>query len=172
MIDDACGAVGGMRIGRGKRSTRRKPAPVPLCLPQIPHDLTRAAAVGSRRLTAWLWHGLISRSNSIGMNPSWEATSRSATHEFANVLWNPKVHHRIHKSHPLSISRRITHSIPFYLPKINLNIILYLRSGLLIRLLPPGSHQNPARVCIPPHSHECYMPWRSYSHWLDHSNCN
>jgi hypothetical protein len=35
---------------------RRKPAPVPLCPPQIPHDLTqartRAAAVGSRRLTA------------------------------------------------------------------------------------------------------------------------
>jgi hypothetical protein len=55
--DDECGAVGGMRIGRGNRTTRRKPAPVPLCPPQIPHDLTcartRAAAVGSRRLTAW-----------------------------------------------------------------------------------------------------------------------
>jgi hypothetical protein len=46
-----------MRIGRGNRSTQRKPAPVPLCPPQIPHDLTwartRAAAVGSRRLTTW-----------------------------------------------------------------------------------------------------------------------
>jgi hypothetical protein len=46
-----------MRIGRGNRSTRRKPAPMPLCAPQIPHDLTwartRAAAVGSRRPTAW-----------------------------------------------------------------------------------------------------------------------
>jgi hypothetical protein len=55
MIDDY-GAVGGMRIGRGNRSTRRKPAPVPLCTPQIPHDLTwdrtRAAAVRSQRLTA------------------------------------------------------------------------------------------------------------------------
>jgi hypothetical protein len=43
-----------MGIGRGNRSTRRKPAPVPLCPPQIPHDLnwdrTRAAAVGSLRL--------------------------------------------------------------------------------------------------------------------------
>jgi hypothetical protein len=38
--DDDYGAVGGMRIGRGNRSTRRKPAPVPLCPPQIPHDLT------------------------------------------------------------------------------------------------------------------------------------
>jgi hypothetical protein len=57
MIDDKFGAVGGMRIGRGSRSTRRKPAPVPLCPPKIPHGLTRAptraAAVGSRRLTAW-----------------------------------------------------------------------------------------------------------------------
>jgi hypothetical protein len=55
--DDDCGAVGGMRTGRGNRSIRRKPAPVPLCPPQIPHDLTWArtwtSAVGSRRLTAW-----------------------------------------------------------------------------------------------------------------------
>jgi hypothetical protein len=28
--DDGYGAVGGMRIGRGNRSTRRKPTPVPL----------------------------------------------------------------------------------------------------------------------------------------------
>jgi hypothetical protein len=27
---------GGMKIGRGNQSTRRKPAPAPLCLPQIP----------------------------------------------------------------------------------------------------------------------------------------
>jgi hypothetical protein len=49
------GEIGGM-IGRGNRSTRRKPAPVPLCPPQTPHATrtrTRAAAVGSQRLTAW-----------------------------------------------------------------------------------------------------------------------
>jgi hypothetical protein len=55
--DDEYGAVGGMRIGRGNRSTRRKPAPAPLRPPQIQHDLTwartLAAAAGSRRLTAW-----------------------------------------------------------------------------------------------------------------------
>jgi hypothetical protein len=57
MIDDECGAVGGMRIGRGNRSTGRKPAPAPLCPLQIPRDLAwdriRAAAVRSQRLTAW-----------------------------------------------------------------------------------------------------------------------
>jgi hypothetical protein len=43
------GEIGGMKIGRGNRSTRRKPVPMPLCLPQIPHATrtrTRAAAVG------------------------------------------------------------------------------------------------------------------------------
>jgi hypothetical protein len=58
MIDDGhCGAIVGMRNDRGNRSTRRKPVPEPLCPPQILHDLTRArtraAIVGSRRLTAW-----------------------------------------------------------------------------------------------------------------------
>jgi hypothetical protein len=39
MISDGdCGEIGGMKIGRGNRSTRRKPAPAPLCPTQIPHD--------------------------------------------------------------------------------------------------------------------------------------
>jgi hypothetical protein len=49
------GEFGGMN-GRGNRSIRRKPAPAPLCPPQIPLDQTwdgtQAAAVGSQRLTA------------------------------------------------------------------------------------------------------------------------
>jgi hypothetical protein len=37
MTDDGeCGATGGMKTGRGK------PAPSPLCLPQIPHDQIQA----------------------------------------------------------------------------------------------------------------------------------
>jgi hypothetical protein len=51
--DDECGTVGGMRNCRGNRSTKGKPAPMPLCPPQITQDLnwtrTHAAAVGSRR---------------------------------------------------------------------------------------------------------------------------
>jgi hypothetical protein len=58
MIGDGdCGAIGGMKTGRGNRRTQRKPTPAPLRPPQIPHDQTRArtraAAVGSQRLTAW-----------------------------------------------------------------------------------------------------------------------
>jgi hypothetical protein len=44
--EDDCGAIGGMKIGRGNRSTRRKPAPAPVCPPQIPHDQTRARTPG------------------------------------------------------------------------------------------------------------------------------
>jgi hypothetical protein len=54
--DDECGAVGEVS-GRGNRNTRRKPAPLPFCPPQIPQDLTwartRVAALGIRRLTGY-----------------------------------------------------------------------------------------------------------------------
>jgi hypothetical protein len=43
MMDDGdCGAIDGMNIGRGNLSTRRKPDPVPLRPPHIPHDLAWA----------------------------------------------------------------------------------------------------------------------------------
>jgi hypothetical protein len=56
MVNDKCGAVQWI-IGKGYRIAGRKPAPVQLCPPQIPYALTRewtrAASVGSRRLTSW-----------------------------------------------------------------------------------------------------------------------
>jgi hypothetical protein len=62
------GEFGGIMIGKGNRSTRRKPAPAPLCPPQIPLDQTRgrprAAAVGSQRLTAWAMARPLKVSNS------------------------------------------------------------------------------------------------------------
>jgi hypothetical protein len=59
MIHDGdCRATGGMKIDRGNRRTRRKPVPMQLRSPQIPHDptraRTRAAVVGSRYLTTWV----------------------------------------------------------------------------------------------------------------------
>jgi hypothetical protein len=54
--DDECGAVGGMRIGRGNRSIQRKPAPVPFCHHKS-HitwpGLEPGPMVGSQQLTAW-----------------------------------------------------------------------------------------------------------------------
>lgn len=40
-VNNECGAKDRMRIDRGDEVFRgKKPGPVPLCLPQIPHDLT------------------------------------------------------------------------------------------------------------------------------------
>jgi hypothetical protein len=49
-------AVGGMKIGRGSRSSRRLLAWMPLCLPQISYQL--AQKVGKK--LPELWHGLVS----------------------------------------------------------------------------------------------------------------
>jgi hypothetical protein len=59
--DDDYVAVGGMRIGRGNRSTRRKPAPVPLYPPQIPHDLgSNPGLRGGKPASNRLSHGTAS----------------------------------------------------------------------------------------------------------------
>jgi hypothetical protein len=42
MIGDGdCGEIGGMKIGRETEVLGKKPAPAPLCPPQIPLDKTR-----------------------------------------------------------------------------------------------------------------------------------
>jgi hypothetical protein len=71
-------SIGGIRIGRGNRSTRRKPAPAPLS--HHKSHMTRSgfeprtAAVGSQRLTAWA----MARPSWIGYyNTCWLSRSHS-----------------------------------------------------------------------------------------------
>jgi hypothetical protein len=53
MVDnDECEEVGGMKIGKENRSTRRKPVPVQICLPQIPYGLNRVSTKCSDMLKA------------------------------------------------------------------------------------------------------------------------
>jgi hypothetical protein len=51
-------------------------------------------------------------SNSMELSPSWEAISRLATKEYANIIWNPEVRYHVHKSTPLVyIQSIISHPI-------------------------------------------------------------
>ena len=79
--------------------------------------------------------------NSTKQGPSWEANTSWATQEIPRTLWNPKVHHRIHKRPPpVPILRQID---PLHASQLTsrwsiLILSSHLRLGLPSGLLPSG----------------------------------
>jgi hypothetical protein len=91
------GEIGGMMIGRGDRSTRRNPAPVPLCPTQPPHvarTWTRAVEVGSQRSTAgamarpWIQLSKFGRSPRFGRKKRSPSSGRKVSQ--ARIQRKPK----------------------------------------------------------------------------------
>jgi hypothetical protein len=91
---------------------------------------------------------------------SWEAKRPSASQEIPYILWNMKVHYRIHNSPPSDPNLSQLHPVhvsPIYLLKIHFNITLSSTpSSSKWSLSLRSVHQNP--ICTSPPHRMCHMP--------------
>jgi hypothetical protein len=71
-VDYDDGDIGEMLIGKGNRSTWRKPAPVPHCPPQTPHAVPDAnpGRRGGKPETNCLSHNMASDTHKYTLNPT------------------------------------------------------------------------------------------------------
>ena len=117
---------------------------------------------------------------SMQQSPSWEADRFAASQEIRRILWNPKVHCRIHKCPPpvpiLSQLNQV-HTPTSHFLEIHLSIILPSTPGSPQRSsslkLP---HQNTAQAPLPhtlyiPHpSHMCVCIYICILYWIIYRN--
>jgi len=101
-------------------------------------------------------------------SPSCEANWFSASQEIPCILWNLKVHYRIHKCpSPFPILSHINsaHALTSHFLKIHLIILPSMLGSSKWFLSLMFIHQNPLYTSTLPHM--CYMPRLPHSSWFD-----
>ena len=109
---------------------------------------------------------------SIEQSTTWEANRLAASQEIPRILWNPKVHYRIHTCPPpVPILSHLdsVHTPTSHFLKVHLNIILPFTPGspqcsLFLRF----PHQKTIHASSLPHTR--YMPRPFHSSRFDHPN--
>jgi hypothetical protein len=98
-------------------------------LPSVSNTVQSCSTVGAESLGSQadtLTDLVCLQSNSMDYSPR-EANGRWASQEIPRLLWNPKVHYRVHKTPPLvPILRQVNsvHTLPSCFPKIHSDVIL------------------------------------------------
>jgi hypothetical protein len=127
------------------------------------HTSKRVSECTQTKIRETIWNSPIP--SFFAYSWSWARSCQLRSHSRNNpsILWNPKVHYRVHKSPPLvPILSKINsiHIIPFYLCKIHFNTVHPPTSWSSQWFLPSGFPTNilyafcfaPFVLCAPPTS--------------------